>query len=156
MFRPLLKSPSPQTNQVWGRISTITTQLRASQATAFQLRSENQRIQAEIYKIIHEITDTPTPGKNPPGPEWFSILSSGVEAQMLRSNYDELRNNHLTDSCEITEEIYAKMVRRHNNLRKFYEQALNSHAALQEGLQRLAQQLPNTLGVRISWSLLLQ
>ena len=105
---------------------------------------------AEIHKIIREIADTPILEKKPPGLEWRWILSSGVESQILQSNYDELRNNHLTGSCEITEEVYAKMVRRYDNLQRSYKQALKNHAALQDGLQRLTQQPPDPLGVRVS------
>ena len=76
-----------------------------------------------------------------PSAEWSRTLSSCVEAQILRANYDELWDRHMNSSCEITTDLYAEMARRHNDLWELYEQALKSHSMLQCGLQRFARQL---------------
>ena len=64
-----------------------------------------------------------------------------METQILQSNCDELEKKHMNSSREITADLYAEMVRGYNNLRRLYEQALKSHAALQDGHKRFTRQL---------------
>ena len=114
---PFLKISSLLENKASSQVSAISTQL---QATAIQLQSENQRIKTEIYKTIHEITDSSICTEESPSTEWSWILSSYTEAQILWSNYDELWDRHMNSSCEITTGLYAEMARRHNNLWRLY------------------------------------
>ena len=137
-------------NGVSNRVSSITAQIRANEVAAAQLQSENQQIKTEIYKIIHEITDTSLIlGEEAPNPEWFWILSSRVETQMLQYNYDELWNSRLHSPSEITADLYAAMIRKHNNLLGLYKQTLESYTVLQDDLQRLTWRLTTPLGVCI-------
>lgn len=113
-----------------------------------QLKLENQRIKTEIFKIVDEVVDTFTPGEELTSQEWYWVLSSCVEAQILQSNYDDLWERHLNSSCAITADLYAEMVRKHKDLQRLYEQALKSHAVLQDGIQRFTLQLTVPPGVR--------
>lgn len=118
------------TNQAYPTVSAVIT----------QLQSENQQIKTDIYKIVHGITDICIPDELT-SPEWYWILTSCVETQILQSNCDELEKKHMNSSREITADLYAEMVRGYNNLRRLYEQALKSHAALQDGHKRFTRQL---------------
>ncbi|KAF9642841.1 hypothetical protein BDM02DRAFT_3192603 [Thelephora ganbajun] len=70
-------------------------------------------------------------------------MSSDMETQVLQSHYDELWDIHLNSCCEITADLYAKMLRRHDSLLRLYQQSLKSHATLRDDLRRLAQQVAN-------------
>lgn len=122
--------------------------LQASQANAPQLQSENQQTKIEIHKIIREIVDSSALDKSPLDPEWCWILSSSAEINFLQANYDELWNKHVKSSCEITSDLYAKMVQRHDDLRRLYEWTQNSCAELQDLLHTLTRQLTDPSGVR--------
>lgn len=112
-----------------------------------QLQLENQQLKADIYGIIHEITDTFTSGERLPSPEWYRLLSSGAENQILQSNYDELWDSHINFPCEITAGLYGKLVQRHDSLRRLYDQTLTSHMALEDGPQHLTQLFTNPSSV---------
>lgn len=113
-----------------------------------KLQSENQRIKTEIYETVHGITQVRVPDEEVSSTDWCWILSACVETQILQTNHEELWDRHLNSPCEITADIYAEMVRKHGDLRRLYEQALKSHAALQDGYNRFARQLTIPCSVR--------
>ncbi|KAF9641963.1 hypothetical protein BDM02DRAFT_3133432, partial [Thelephora ganbajun] len=147
---PPVVSQSLSANQAPDCISVIIAQLWANLAATTELQLENQQIRTEICKIIHEIINTSSIlGKKSPSSKWCLILSSGKEARILQSCHDELWNHHLKSPCEITADLYTKMVQGYGILWRRYKQILKSHAVLKDNLQHLMKQLTNTLS---DWS----
>jgi len=99
---------------------------------------------------MHEITNTSSIlEKKSPSPEWCSVLSSGTDVRILQSFHDELWNRHSKSPCEITTDLFDKMVQRHGILWGQYKKILKSHAVLKDDLQRLSRQHTSPPGVRL-------
>lgn len=94
----------------------------------------------EIYQVINEVVDA-SPLNETPGPDWCTVFRSEAELQYLQSNYEQLYNQHMSDSNEIAKDLYDKMVKSYSLLRTSYLELVKVHAVLEDDLERLARQL---------------
>jgi len=101
----------------------------------------------EIHQIINEVVNI-SPLDETLGPDWCTVFRSEVELQRLQSNYEQLYSQHMSDSNEITPDLYDKMVNSYTLLRTSYMELVKAHAALKDDLERLTRQLARPAEVR--------
>jgi len=101
----------------------------------------------EIYQIINEVVNTSSLLGPMLSPEWCTVFRLEVELRYLQSNYEQLYNQHMSGSHEITPDLSAKMLNSYSLLRKSYLELIKTHAALKDDLERLARQLTRPVEV---------